>query len=396
MTATSRLRAAIHRLRRTGTNEPRGHILVVDHITPRPDQDSGSASTFSYLQILVRAGYHVTFAPMNLEDAGRYSDALRDLGIRTVAAPPWPSIHEAVAALAPQHDIVLLYRGGAGGMLFDLVREVAPEARIVFHPVDLHFLREQREAELKGDTAGLLTAENSRRLELDLIRRADATIVVSTHEHELLRELAPGASVHQIPILRETPPATVSTERRDLLFLGGFDHLPNADAIIWFVREVWPLLLAHGFTERLIIAGSNIPAQVAELADDRVDVRGWVEDLESLFAGCRLSIAPLRFGGGIKGKVVTSLSQGVPVVATSVAAEGMRLEHGANVLIADTPDEFAQQIIRACTNDRLWRTLSTNGRVAFAQQFSHEAGANQVLAVFGGLLAMGPKVPILR
>lgn len=400
----------------TGFSNVRGRILVVDHSTPMPDQDSGSASTFSYLQILARSGYKVTFAPFDLQKAGRYTKALQRLEIDTLSSPKWPSIYNAIETLGPRHDIILFYRAHVAVHLFDLARKAAPKTRIVFHPVDLHFLRMQREAALSKDPSQIRSADEMRTTELDLIQRADATIVVSTYEKDLLRSLVPGAPVHQIPILREMPAAPLDhgglgwlkdgwdklrgrkqpsapsqpkgfNDRRDILFIGGFGHTPNADAVLWFVREVWPLVLAKGFKERFVIVGSKIPGDISALASESIDVRGYVEDLQPLFAECRLSIAPLRFGGGIKGKIVTSLSYGVPVVASTIAAEGMQLVHNENILIADSPHDMADQILVACSDPVLWQKLSSNGLAAFARQFSHAAGKDRVLAVFDGLIS---------
>src|SRR5579871_4951708 len=184
----------------------RGNILIVDHRTPTPDQDSGSASTFAYLRILSRAGFAMTFVPATLEDAGRYSQDLRDLGIATLAAPAWTSLDAAIEHAAPRCDVVLLYRAPIASRVFDLVRRAAPAAKILFHPVDLHFLRMRRGAALSGEPAQAAAAEEMRAVELDLIRRADATIVVSTREHALLRDLVPDGIVHRIPILRPLPP----------------------------------------------------------------------------------------------------------------------------------------------------------------------------------------------
>ena len=123
----------------------------------------------------------------------------------------------------------------------------------------------------------------------------------------------------------------------------------------WFVREVWPIIQARGFPHRFIIAGSHVPDEIAALASDKIEVRGRVENLEQLFAACRLSVAPLRYGAGLKGKVVTSLSLGVPVVATSIAAEGAGLRDGENILIADDPGAMADQIIRLYDDTVLWQ-----------------------------------------
>ncbi len=394
----------------------RGRILVVDHKTPTPDQDSGSASTFAYLQILSRSGFGVTFAPFNLANAGRYTQALSDLGIETLSAPEWTSINAVIETFGPRSDILLLYRAPVAIHLFDLARRAAPGAKILFHPVDLHFLRMQREAALTGDQAQADSARAMRTTELDLIGRADATIVVSNHEICLLRKLLPDAVLHHIPILREAPSRPLefgggwfsrqlrrhslgargrwlgrrhpsSENRRDFLFIGGYEHSPNVDAVRWFVHEVWPRLQSKGFPGRFIIAGSKVPAEIAALACDQIDVRGYVEDLAPLFAACRLSVAPLRYGGGIKGKIVTSLSYGVPVVATSIAAEGMGLRHEEDILVADAPDVMADQILRLYEDADLWQRLSANGYQAFQDKFSLAVGAGKVLAVLDGLLA---------
>jgi glycosyltransferase involved in cell wall biosynthesis len=395
----------------------RGRILVVDHRTPTPDQDSGSASAFSYLRILARAGFEVTFAPFDLRHAGSYTEALNRLGIRTLSEPEWTSMTSVIETIGPRCDVLLLYRGAIAGQIFDLARRVAPAARILFHPVDLSFLRMQRQAVVSGDQALAEAARTMRATELDLIARADATIVVSTGEIDLLRQLRPDAVVHQIPILRETPARWPSTTgwrgflggrfdgwipagrrrdlsfrgRRDFLFIGGYEHLPNVDAVQWFVREVWPCMLAKGFPDRFIIAGSKVPDEIAALASDQIDVRGYVEDLAPLFEACRLSIAPLRYGAGVKGKIVTSLSFGVPVVATTIAAEGMRLQHEQDVLVADTPEAMAGQILWLYNDADLWQRLSSRGYRTFCNHFSLASGGGRVVSIVSGLVAAGSR-----
>jgi glycosyltransferase involved in cell wall biosynthesis len=368
----------------------RGRILVVDHATPTPDQDSGSASVFAYLRILTAAGFKLTFVPGDLVEAGRYTHALNDLEIVTPAAPDWPSLEAAVESLAADSDVLLLYRAPVATRVFALARRAAPTARIVFHPVDLHFLRMEREAALIGGPAEVETARAMRMVELDLIRRADATIVVSNYEASLLAKLAPPAVVHQVPIMRETPKRSAGmpgfAARRDFLFIGGYRHRPNVDALLWFVRKVWPLVQAKGFADRFVIVGSHVPDEIAALASDRIEVRGQIADLATLFDACRLSIAPLRYGGGIKGKIVTSLSYGVPVVGTSIAAEGMGLQHDENILVADKPRAMAKEIVRLYHDADLWQRLSSNGYAAFLSKFSEASGAPGLLSIFDDLV----------
>lgn len=372
-------------------------------------------SAFSYLQILKRAGFELMFAPWDLQSAGRHSDKLHALGVATLSAPEWTSLQDVVGSFAPQCDLVLLYRAPFAVRLFDLTKTAAPDTSILFHAVDLHFLRMEREAELNGVQARRESALEMRRIELDLINRADASIVVSTYERDLLRELVPQAPVHRIPIFREMPRRSPKDRlrwharglghrlglfgrwvngldpglrrRSALVFLGGFAHSPNGDAIKWFVGEVWPLLQARGFSHRLIIAGSHIDGEVAALESELIEVRGYVEDLATLFATCRLSIAPLRYGAGMKGKIIESLSYGVPVVATSVAAEGPGLRDNETVLVADSPPAICNAIIRLYEDDDLWQFLSRNGYRYVEDHLSIDVGATTLVPLVDDLVA---------
>jgi O-antigen biosynthesis protein len=393
----------------------RGRILVVDHKIPTPDKDSASASMFVSLQILTRAGFDVTLVPADLDARGAYGETLNALGVKTLAAPEWTSLDAAIETFAPRSDLLVLALAQVARRVFDRARKVAPTAKILFYTVDLHFLRRKRQAELSGSEADKAAALAMRKIELDLIARADATVVVSSYERNLLRRLVPEASVHHLPILREPPRLTFRQRlhwsarsscrrlgmpgrwlnaqdldrqgRSAMLFLGSYLHVPNVDAVQWFVGEVWPLLQARGFSRRFIIAGSDMQEKIAALASDMIEVKPNVRDLAPLYAGCRLSLAPLRYGAGAKGKIVSSFSYRVPVVATSIAAEGMGLRDEESVLIADAPADMADAILRLFADDDLWQRLSENGYRLFMSQFSLEAGESELLTLVDRLVA---------
>lgn len=394
----------------------RGRVLVIDHRTPTPDRDSGSASAFLQLQILARAGFDVTFAPASLTHDGPYTEALSALGVTVLTAPHCTSLDAVIDACVPQADVLVLSRAPVASMVFDRARRASPATKIIFDTVDLHFLRMQREAALSGDEAAMREARAMRAVELGLIQRVDATLVVSRYEQNFLRELVPGAAVHCVPVLREIPPrpagvwgwrrscarlpATLGrigralahsipdfNTRRDVVFIGGYLHRPNVDAVLWFCREVWPLVMGKEFSGRLIVAGSDIPAELSALASGTIEIRGYVPNLAALFDSCRLSVAPLRYGAGVKGKIVSSLSYGVPVVSTAIAAEGMGLRDGRDVLIADEPEAIADRIVRLYGDRRLWRRLSRNGYDQFVRRFSLEAGTRVLVDLVDRLVA---------
>ncbi len=174
--------------------------------------------------------------------------------------------------------------------------------------------------------------------------------------------------------------------RRDLLFLGGFAHSPNTDAVIWFVEEVLDLVRAEGVIDRFVIAGHGVPASVAALARDDIAVVGYVPDLADVFDTARMSVVPLRIGAGFKGKIVTSLAHGVPVVSTSIGAEGGGLVEGRDVLVGDSPAELAAQVVRLSRDDDLWQSMAESSYETFRARFSHDAGSEQLLAIVRDVL----------
>ncbi len=382
-------------------------LLVVDHAVPTPDRDSGSASTFSELQILSRAGYDVTFVAAGAEPEDPYAQALTDLGITVPRVGTVVEMVEVVEALAPTCDVAMLYRAPTAVRVFDRIRAVAPTTRVLFMPVDLHHLRMAREAAVGGYDAQ--ASEEMRSVELSLVDGADATAVFSTTERDLLADLAPRATVHVMPLLHETPyrsaadvarwqtrrilhrlgptgrranaRTTAFRRRRDLVFLGGFTHTPNIDAVHWFVDEVLGLVRAAGVSDRFVIAGHGVPDSVAALARDDIAVVGYVPDLAELFATARMSVVPLRIGAGFKGKIVTSMSLGVPTVTTSIGAEGGGLVDGYDVLVADEPADLAAEIVRLSRDDDLWQDMSEAAYETFRTRFSSEASGNQLVSI---------------
>jgi GT2 family glycosyltransferase len=353
----------------------RGRILVIDACTPTPDRDSGSIDTYQYLRILRSFGLHVLFAPENLAHAGRYTRALQRIGVEAMYAPHLQSLDRILASTGPSLDYILVYRAPVAASLYDRLRRHAPQAKVIFDTVDLHFLREEREAQITNDKAKATTAAQTREMELDLVRKMDATIVLSAYEREVLAGLVPGAPVFEIPIVREIPargPLGFG-DRRDIVFIGGFRHPPNVDAVKWFVKDIWPLVRERGIDGQFIIVGSDVPHEIAELRESGVLVKGFVQELGDVFNSCRISVAPLRYGAGLKGKVISSLSYGVPVVATSIAVEGGGFADGENVIVTDHPAEFAEAIARVYSDSALWEKLAVGGVSLCEKNYSVEA-----------------------
>jgi glycosyltransferase involved in cell wall biosynthesis len=316
----------------------------------------------------------VLFMAQNLSHDGAYTEALQQRGVEVFWQPWVGRLPRWLAREGSQLDAVIVSRHYVLKPLLPMLRELAPQAQIVFDTVDLHFLREQRAADHAGEAGALSAATQTRRSELDLLAKVDLTWVVSEVERELLGQLEPGAQVAVISNIHKLDEHTPGPQaRQDLVFVGGFRHPPNVDAALWLGREIFPIIRAALPQLRLHLVGAEAPAEILALGElPGIEVHGHLPELEPLLDTCRISLAPLRYGAGIKGKVNQSLARGLPVVATGCAVEGMFLKDGRDVLVAESIEEFAAAVIRLYGDQDLWLRLRAGGFENTRQHFSRE------------------------
>ncbi|NUS38164.1 MAG: glycosyltransferase [Lysobacter sp.] len=359
-------------------------VLIVDALTPRPDRDSGSLRLVNLIRLLREQDAHVVFLPASRAHDGRYTEALQQLGVEAWYAPFARRAPAWLAEHGARFERVLVARHYVASEFLPLLRRHAPRATLLFDSVDLHYLRERRAAELTGDAARVRAAARTRERELAVIAQADVTLVVSAEERALLAQDAPQARVELLSNLHEVAgPGLPFEARRDLVFVGGFRHPPNVDAVHWFAREVWPRVRARLPDAVFHCIGGDVPREIAALAEiPGVRMHGHVPDIAPYMDGCRVAVAPLRYGAGVKGKVNLSMAHGQPVVATACAVEGMHLVDGRDVLVADDATAFADAIVCLHEDAALWRQLSANGLANVQRHFSLDAARDTVRRLF--------------
>jgi glycosyltransferase involved in cell wall biosynthesis len=308
------------------------------------------------------------------------------MGVECWHHPHIASVEQYLEMHGKKFDLVFLYRAPHAAKHLGSVRAFAPQAEVVLNTVDLHFVREERQAKVEGSKSRLKFAATLKEKELAVMRSTDATILLNKAEVELIADLAPSVKTFMLPLTQEVPGSRRAFhERKDLVFLGGFNHLPNVDAVKYFCTEIMPILRERLPGIRLLVVGSNPPAELSDYAGDDVEIVGFVSNLDTIFDSCRVSVAPLRFGAGMKGKIVTSLSYGVPCVTTTIGSEGMGLTDRANILLGDEAPSFADAVVEAYTSQSLWEHLSAAG-VQFAHiNFSPEVVERKIQEMLSGI-----------
>lgn len=344
-------------------------VLILDRYTPMPDQDSGSVDAYNLMILLREMDFQVTFLPVeNIAYINKYSKALQRNGIEVLFSPYVNSLEEHLKDCGKRYDLVILNRVGVAETHLKSVKTLCPDAKTIFNTVDLHFIRLMREAEIGNNSTIKKHAESMKSIEVNLVRSVDVTIVISDYELSLLSGIVSEANIKLLPYWR-----CISTQvpditgRNNVAFIGSYKHAPNVDAVLYFANEIMPYLRKYQPGVIFYIVGPDPPPEVTALASDDIIITGFVENLTTFLKQLRVSVAPLRFGAGIKGKVGTALASGLPVVATTIAVEGMSLTDCENVLIADNPDQFALAVANVLQDDVLWYRISENG-LEFARQ----------------------------
>jgi SAM-dependent methyltransferase/glycosyltransferase involved in cell wall biosynthesis len=364
----------------------RSRALVIDHRLPTPDRDAGSVRMVELVRQLQRLGFAVTFLPHNLYSMPPYDEQLRALGVELIVAPPMTSVSRYLAEEGGSFQLALVSRLHIATSCIDSVRELCSNAKLVFDTVDLQYLRLEREARLHHDSALTAKAGRVKAQELGIAARADATLVVSDVERDLLRREVPGLAVHRISMIEHIQDEVPDFEsRKGLFFVGGFEHPPNVDAVLWFAADVFPEVRRHLPDATFFVLGSQIPEEIHALASAGIAVCGQVPEMQRFLRGCRLSVAPLRYGAGIKGKVTQSLAWGLPCVMTRVAAEGIDLSHGRDALITDDPMDFARCVVDLYRDRELWERVSVSGRQRIRERFSPDVACVALRTLFDEL-----------
>ena len=334
------------------TDDPGRNILFIDRTVPQPDRDAGSRSIMQYMKLLVALGYTVKLFADEVNPDKKYLDSLEKCGIGVLyRSTGWK---EYLAENKSRIVCVFINRPNVAVKYIDMMRKNT-RAKIIYMGCDLHFLRGIREYEETGDKDALESAEKIKLKEFIAMSKADTVLMYSEYEKDIIKEefdidyvvVAPIYYFEDFKSIRKA-----AGDTKDILFVGGFMHKPNVDGIIWFFSEIWNRVKESIPDARLIVVGSNPPKEVQELAGERVDIRGYIseQELQNLYATCRVCVIPLRFGAGIKGKTIEALLNEIPVISTSVGLEGIPEIHN-HIQPADNEADFADQLAQKYLNE---------------------------------------------
>jgi glycosyltransferase involved in cell wall biosynthesis len=352
--------------------------LVIDAETPMPDQTAGSYAAIQEIRLLQSLGFKCTFIPSNMAWMAGYTEDLQRMGVEVIYSPFAGSVNEFLQMRGSEFDLVYVTRYYVAKQCLEAVRKHAPRAKLILMNADLHFLRELRAQLNLAGNGDLQKVMQTRQEELEVMTSVDLVLAYTEVEKAvILSHNLDQTKVAICPWVVEIPSHIPSFgDRKDIAFLGGFNHKPNQEAVIWFADHVAPLLAKSHPQMKIRIYGSKMPAELEKQLQKQanIQVEGWVESVNAVYDQCRVFIAPLQSGAGLKGKVADALAHGVPSVLSPVAAEGIAISSGIDGFIASNPQDWVDKITQIYADEAAWQKMSQAAQQLAIRSFGMKKG----------------------
>jgi len=361
-------------------------ILVIDHYVPHYDKDAGSRCTYLYLKLLCELGYNVKFMGDNFFKHEPYTSHLEQMGIEILYGHWYSKNYQSwISENANKLDYAWLSRPHISIKYIDFLKKHT-RAKILYFGHDLHFIREQAKWKLENDNLSAEAANYWKKTEFELFDKSDTILTVSTEEESVIKEHFPDKKVIVFPLYYFEEEAKVNTNfdsRDNIMFVGGFTHLPNVDAVKWFAKSVLPGVIEAIPTVKLYVVGSNPPEEIIDLQGDNIIVEGFVSDKEliDLYNKVKLVVIPLRFGAGVKGKTIEAMYHRVPIVSTRFGLEGIE---GIGDIIQEknSDEEFRNEVISLYLNEDKFEKAGKQYAEFISTYFSKESATNKIIRAF--------------
>lgn len=382
-----RFRDAVRRLGHTAAEQawlPKGppapRALIIDDQPPKNDRDAGSVAILSHIRALGAIGYEVSL--VGSQRSATRAEAESAMAVEALelwTAPEYPTVEDLLKRQRDSFDLVYIHRFENAWRYLPLVRAYQPKSHIIYGVADLHFLRHGRQGRMQNRPELVNFSQVLAAREMMMARNADAVVTHSEFESRMLKQHVPPEKVHVVPwSVTLRPVETAFENRRGLAFIGSFGHAPNPDALYWLARTILPLVWARLPDLPCQVVGSGWSKDEMPQLDPRIQVIGPVDDLSTIFNRVRLTVAPLRFGAGIKGKVLESFAAGVPCAVSPMAAEGILLSSTLQRLVGTTPADLAR-IIVGCHEDSTWNREASHAALALVRDLYNQETVKSAL-----------------
>lgn len=358
-------------------------MLFIDHQVLAYDQDTGSRVSFQYLQFFKDMGLNIKYLPHHKYSTGPYLEVHRQEGFEVLSSSWYNQNWEEWLKINGKYiDYVYLNRPHIAQYYIDGLKKHT-NAKIIYQGHDLHFLREMRRYEIDKTPEALDSSNKFKTMETEVINKSDVVCMFSDAEIAEVKKINPHVVADSVPLfIFDTAIKQniqyIPQKRKNIMFVGGFRHLPNIDGIVWFVKNVFPQVKAVMPEIKFYLVGSNPPEEILNLVNKDIIVTGYVSDekLDEIYENIKISVVPLRYGAGVKGKVIEAIYNKVPVITTTIGAEGIN-NSDELLTICDETNDFAKALIELYQDDERLTKIASKSHAFIDKFYSKSAVKNK-------------------
>lgn len=354
----------------------KSRIFVIDRFVPNFDKDAGGRCCFMYLNLFQEIGLQVTFLGNDFQKIEPYTTILQQRGIEVLYGESYENQNLEIwfKENLKYFKFVYLQRPDIGQKYINIIRKYF-SGKIFYFTHDLHHIRLAREYNITHDKNKYIESETVKKIEMEIFDKVDVIHVVGDFEFKYLKEKLQNKTIRNIPLfIYENEYNNIEkdfSKRKDLILVAGLLHYPNLDGVQWFSKEIYPKIIEKFPNMLWHIVSSYIPEEIKQLESKNIKIEGFLsdEELHLLYQKCRIALAPLRFGAGVKGKILEAAHNQIPMVTTSIGGEGLDESIGA-FIVEDNAEKMAKIICELYENYSKLRQMSDSGKVLIETYFS--------------------------
>jgi glycosyltransferase involved in cell wall biosynthesis len=353
-------------------------ILVIGPLLPYYDRSAWGVRLFNMLKILSR-NYKIIYfswSEYKGQEDEKYTSDLKGMNIDVYTE------ENDFMKIIKQNDFyaTLIEYFNVAEYFLPRIRMLKPRCPIIVDSIDVHYHRLWMQYGITKNLIDYKEYLDVKRREISIYKKADLVLAVTEEDVLILRDEDPNLRIEVVPNIYDIPndPKDRNVDKNSLIFIGGFKHKPNVDAVFYFCNIILPKLIEKNPQIHLTIIGESPSAQIMKLDSKHVKVLGYVPSVTPYLMKNYVSIAPLRFGAGMKGKINEAMAHGIPVVSTSVGVQGMKLRHKQEIMIADEPEDFIKCIQELINDNKLYSVISTNSVNFIKENYTSDKVANKL------------------
>lgn len=365
--------------------EDKNFVVIVDDTVPRDDLSAGGKTLINYINIYQKLGYKVKFLPDDFLKREPYTTNLENKGVEVLYGKWWKKNYTNWLYKNKDKISFVMLNAPRSIKYIDFFKKCI-KTKVLYYDMDIYFVREKLRYDVTKEKKYLRESKYHKIIEKNLFNLSDAVLTISEKENKFIKQFINKDNVFTIPCYVYNNYLNINytaESRNNLLFVGGDWETANLDGIKWFIEKIFPVIYKKNNSIKLIIVGLYNGNFIKGYQTDNIRFTGKISDerLKELYLSSKIALAPLRFGAGVKGKVVEAMYYGVPIVSTDFGVEGLIPGFEDFITISNTEQDFANSILNLYDDKISLEKFSALSLTYSKKYFSFEPASKSIIDI---------------